>query len=341
MYYSNRDIRILEQDIPVIGRDEILMKVHACGICGSDVMEWYRKDKVPLVLGHEVAGEVAKIGEDVKCFKVGDRICASHHVPCLTCRPCRQGLQTACDTLRSTNFYPGGFSQYLKLPAINVDRGTYLLPDNVSYHEAAFIEPLACVLRGQRRTGDVFCKSVLVIGCGISGLLHVNLAKATGAGRVIGTDISEFRKNSALKFGADHALLANDLSPDSLRKINDGRLADIVILTTGAVSAVDQSFECLERGGTICLFAPTDQGVKYSLDINKVFWKNDTTITTTYAGSPADHYFALDLISAKRLNIKEMITHVLSLDEITKGFALVESGDESIKVIIEPNSQSK
>jgi len=338
MYYGNQDIRIEKQDIPRIGRDEILMKVHACGICGSDVMEWYRKDKVPLVLGHEVTGEIAEKGEDVEGFEFGQRICASHHVPCLTCRLCRQGLETACETLRSTNFYPGGFSQYLRLPGINVNRGVYKLYDSVSYHDGAFIEPLACVLRGQRRAGGAFCKTVLVIGCGISGLLHLELAKAMGAFRIIGTDISEFRRKAALRFGADHAFLAKDFSSEKLREANQGHLADMVILTTGAPAAIEQAFGSLEKGGALLLFAPADQGVKFNLDINKVFWKNDITVTTTYAGSPADHYQALELIAAKRINVADMVTHVLPLEKTQEGFALVQAGDSSIKVIIEPNN---
>ena len=338
VYYSNRDIRIEQQDRPTIGPGELLMKVIACGICGSDVMEWYRKDKVPLVLGHEVAGEIVQVGEGVCNFSVGDRICASHHVPCLTCHYCRRGNETVCDTLRSTNFDPGGFSEYLRLPSINVDLGTYPLYDNVSYHQAAFIEPLACVIRGQRRAKMTPGMSVLVIGSGISGLLHIALAKASGAGRIFATDISPFRVEQALQFGADHAWQAKQFSPEKLKEKNFGFLADLVIMTTGNLSAIDQGMNCLDRGGTLLLFAPTDAGEKYELDINKVFWKNDTTFVTTYAGSPSDHYLAMELLSANRVPVKKMITHVLPLEKTVDGFGLVAAGTESIKVIIEPNA---
>jgi L-iditol 2-dehydrogenase len=338
VYYSNKDIRIQQQDVPEIGPGEILMKVNASGICGSDVMEWYRRDKVPLVLGHEVAGEVAEVGEGVTKFQVGDRIAASHHVPCLTCCHCRNGHETACETLFTTNFYPGGFAEYLRLPAVNVDRGTYKLPDTVTDQEGAFIEPLACVIRGQQRSGPVPCMNVLVIGCGISGLLHIALAKALGAANIVGTDIDPFRIEAARKFGASYAFKADEYSAEALKEINDGRLADMVILTAGAMPAVKQAFASLERGGTLLMFAPTDEGQTYPLNINQVFWKKDTTLTTTYAGSPADHYRALDLIAAGRVPVKEMITHVLPLDQIQKGFDLVVSGGESIKVIIEPQA---
>ena len=150
MYYNNRDIRIEEMSTPRIGPGELLVRIEASGICGSDVMEWYRIKRAPLVLGHEVAGEVVEVGEGVDRYKKGDRVVASHHVPCNTCRYCLSGHHTVCDTLRRTNFDPGGFSEYVRLPAINVDRGVYPIPDVVSFEEATFTEPLACVLRAQR-----------------------------------------------------------------------------------------------------------------------------------------------------------------------------------------------
>ena len=125
VYYSNSDVRIEEMPVPEISSGEILLRVRASGICGSDVMEWYRKDKVPLVLGHEVAGEIAKVGEGLRDYKEGDRVCVAHHVPCNRCHYCLSGHHSACETLRRTNFYPGGFAEYLRVPAINVDRGVF------------------------------------------------------------------------------------------------------------------------------------------------------------------------------------------------------------------------
>ena len=150
MYYNNRDVRIEEMPKPKIGQGEILLKMRASGICGSDLMEWYRIKKAPLVLGHEVTGEIAEVGEGVKDYKPGERVFVAHHVPCNTCRYCLTGNHTACQTLHTTNFYPGGFAEYIRVPQLNVDRGTFLLPKSVSFEEGTFIEPLACVLRGQR-----------------------------------------------------------------------------------------------------------------------------------------------------------------------------------------------
>ena len=336
VWYNNRDVRIEEMDIPQIGFGELLVRVEASGICGSDVMEWYRLDRAPLVLGHEIGGQIAAVGEGVKHYKEGDRISAAHHVPCNTCRHCLKGHHTVCDTLRQTNFDPGGFAEYVRLPAINVDRGVFLLPDEVSYEEATFVEPLACVLRGQRRAHIQPGDSVLVIGSGIAGLLHIQLARALGAGRVIAMDITDYRLDAAQRFGADVIIHAEDDVPTRLRQLNQGYLADLVIVCTSAISAITQALESVERGGAILLFAPTNAGVTIPISINKLFWRNDVTLTTSYAGSPADYQTALELIRAGIIPVCQMITHRLGLAETISGFQLVAEAQNSIKVIIEP-----
>ena len=336
MYYNNKDIRIEEMPKPTIGPDEVLIQIEASGICGSDVLEWYRIHKAPLVLGHEIAGQIVELGDQVKKYRVGDRVAASHHVPCNTCYYCKSGHQTVCDTLRSTNFYPGGFSEFVRLPAINVDRGIYLLPDEMSSEAATFIEPLACVLRAQRITGLSPGQTVLVMGSGISGLLHIQMARALGAGKIMATDVSEYRMKAAKDLRADEATRARDLTPDLLKNFYQGFLADQVIVATGANSAQLQALSMVERGGTVLFFAPTDQGVTIPISINDLFFRNDITLTTSYAGSPADHWQAMQLIQAGALNIQRMITHRLGLAETGKGFQLVAEAKDSIKVIVEP-----
>ena len=336
MYYSNRDIRVEELPKPRIGPGELLIRIKASGICGSDVMEWYRRSKAPLVLGHEIAGEIVEVGEGVTQYKEGERVSASHHVPCNTCYYCLTGHHTVCETLRSTNFDPGGFAEFVRLPPINTDRGVYRLPAEVSYEEATFIEPLACVLRGQRQAGLKPGQSILVLGSGIAGLLHIKLARALGACRIVATDIHDYRLKRALASGADAAINAAEDVPARFRQVNDGRLADLVIVCTGAVSAINQAVKSVERGGVILFFAPTEPGVTIPISINDLFFRNDITLTTSYAGSPADHMTALELIRARTVQVKDMITHRLSLEETGLGFQLVVSGHDCIKVIIEP-----
>jgi L-iditol 2-dehydrogenase len=336
MYYSNRDVRLEEMPVPKIGHGEVLMRVEASGICGTDLLEWYRRHKAPLVLGHEVAGVIAAVGEGVKHYKVGERICAAHHVPCNTCHYCLSGHHTVCDILRQTNFAPGGFAEYLRLPRINVEQGIFPLPDEMSFEEATFVEPLACVLRGQRLASLQPGQTMLVIGSGVAGLLHIQLARASSAGYIMATDIVDYRLKAARKFGADAAIHAKDYTPASLRQAADGRLADLVVICSGAMSAINQALESVERGGTVLFFAPTEPGVTVPISINDLFWRNEITLTSSYGGSPADYAAALKLVQTGKIRVREMITHRLGLAETGLGFQLVARAQDSLKVVIEP-----
>jgi len=336
MYYNNHDVRLEEMPVPQIGPGELLLKVEAGGLCGSDVMEWYRIQRAPLVLGHEVSGQVVQTGVGVERYKEGDRLVVTHHVPCNACRFCLSGHHTVCDMLRETNFDPGGFSEYLRVPEINVDRGVFSIPDQVSFEDASFTEPLACVYRGQRRANIQPGQSVLVLGSGLAGLLHINLARALGAGRIVATDMVDFRLEAARRLGADVAFSATEDVPSRLRELNEGRLADLVIVCTGAPPALDQALKSVERGGTVLFFAPTEPGVAVSVPINDVFFRNDATLTTTYAGAPADLGTAMELIASGRVQVGQMISHRLGLAEAGLGFKLTAEAQDSLKVIIEP-----
>ncbi len=337
VYYNNKDVRIEELPFPEIGEEEVLLKVMASGICGSDVLEWYRVPKAPRVLGHEATGVIDQVGKKVTSLKVGDRVFISHHVPCNTCIHCQKGHHTACETLHNTNYYPGGFSQYIKVPKINVQFGVYKLPDDMSFEEGTFIEPLACVSRGQRLANIQKDDTVLIIGSGISGILHVQLAKFKGAKKVIVADINEYRMKLAEKFGADHSVDARENLPAKVKALNNGRLADQVIVCTGATSAVMSAIDCVESGGTILFFAVPDPTVKIPLPINQ-FWRNEITIRTSYGAAPNDLEDALKVLATKRLNVKDMITHRLPLREAQEGFRLMSTAGESLKVILEPNN---
>ena len=336
MYYRNDDIRIETLQRPSIGQRELLVKVMASGICGSDVMEWYRIKSAPRVLGHEIAGQIEEKGDLVTGFDTGDRVFVSHHVPCNTCRYCLRGQHTVCDLLHSTNYDPGGFSEYLRVPEVNVDRGVFRLPDEITYEDGTFIEPLACVLRGQRVAGLAVGQSVLVLGSGISGLLHIALARATGAGRILATDVHPYRIEAAKRFGADTAFHADSCDAETVKQTNAGLLADVVIVCTGSFNAFPQALETVDRGGTVLFFAPTDPDVNLPVPVNP-FWRNETTLLTSYGASPLDITAAIQLISTQRLPLSDMITHRLGLSEIEEGFRLVEDADESIKVIIDPH----
>lgn len=335
MYYHNRDVRLEEMPLPQIGPGELLVKVMACGICGSDIMEWYRIKRAPLVLGHEATGEIVKLGEGVSSYKVGDRVFVSHHVPCNTCRYCLSGNHTVCETLQTTNYYPGGFAQYIRVPAINVDRGVFLLPQEVSFAEGTFIEPLACVLRAQRMIQLEPAQSVIILGAGISGLLHLLSAKALGVQRIIVTDINEYRLKVVEELGASAVIPAKEEVANRLREVNENRLADQVIVCTSALSAFQQALECVDRAGTILCFAPTEPGVKLPIPIND-FWRQSIKIIHSYGNSPQDALEARELIRQRTIPVHKLISHRLSLAETGLGFQLVARAKECIKVIIEP-----
>ena len=336
MYYDNHDVRLEEMPVPEIGPGELLLKVEASGLCGSDVMEWYRIQRAPMVLGHEVSGEVVQVGAGVDRYKEGDRMVVTHHVPCNACHWCLNNRHTACDTLHQTNFDPGGFSEYLRIPQINVDRGVFPIPGHVSYEEASITEPLACVYRGQKRANLQPGQNVLVLGSGLAGLLHINLARALGAGRIIATDMVDYRLQAARRLGADTAFSATEDVPSRLREANDGRLAELVIVCTGALPALNQALRSVERGGTVLFFAPTEPGVSLPVEINDVFFRNDVTLTTTYAGAPADLATALEMIGSGRVQVGDMISHRLGLAEAGLGFRLTAEAGDSLKVIIQP-----
>ena len=336
VYYNNKDVRLEERPIPKIGNGELLVKIIASGICGSDVMEWYRIKKAPLVLGHEIAGEIVEVGEGVKGYKKGDRVFVSHHVPCNTCYYCLNGNHSVCDTLRKTNFDPGGFSEYIRVPKINTDSGTFKLPDELSFEDGTFIEPLACVLGGLNKSNFRAGQRVLIIGSGISGLLFVKLTRAMGAGKIIATDINDYRLNSAKKFGADEVINAKEDVPAKLRQVNDGWLADLAVICTGAPPAISQALKSVERSGTILFFAPAEPETKIPIPLWDI-WRDGITMTTSYAGAPSDIATAIELLKTRHLIVKDMITHRLSLSEAGLGFQLVAKAQDSIKVIIEPH----
>jgi len=211
----------------------------------------------------------------------------------------------------------------------------YKLPDEVSFEDGSFIEPLACVVRGQRTAGLKPGNSVLVIGSGISGLLHIALARATGAGRIVATDLNEYRLKMAEKFGADVVMSATEDVPARLAEVNGGGRADLVIVCASVLSAFEQALMSVDRGGTVLCFAPTEPGVKLPVPVND-FWRNSITVMPSYGAAPVDLAIAMELIRSGRVPVNDMITHRLGLAEAGKGFKLVADGRKSVKVIIEP-----
>ena len=330
-WYNNKDIRIEEVPTPIPGPQEMLVKVISCGICGSDVVEWYRLPRAPLVQGHEIGAEVFAVGNSVKKYKPGDRVFIAPKVPCRKCFYCQNEHYPQCSEVKER--LPGGFAEYILVPEVLVENGIYLLPAHITYDQSTFIEPLACVVRAQKLAGVKKGASVMVIGCGMSGLLHVKLAKAKEC-KVIAADINKRKLEFAAHMGADTIIDAANNMPEQL-VAKSVKKADAVFLCASADSAVEQAWSCVDKGGTIVLFTVPGPGKKVVVPIND-FWMKEITILTSYYCGPPDITAAINLIESGAVVVDDLITHRFPLNDIGKGFQLVSEGRESIKVIINP-----
>lgn len=336
VYYSNRDIRLEERPVPAIGPGEVLVRVRACGVCGSDVLEWYRRPRAPTVLGHEIAGEVVEVGDGVGHLRPGDRVVVAHHVPCGACAYCYAGHETVCPVLQTGHVDPGGFAEYIRVPAPQTRRGVFRLPETLTWADGAMVEPLGCVLRGQRLAHLEPGQSVVVIGCGVTGLLHIRAAQALGAGPIIGIEPDPFRRERALRIGAVAVGSPEDDIVATLQTHLEGRRAQQVIVCTSAPPAVELAFRCVDRGGTILFFAPVPPEATVTLPFNELFWRNEVTLTSSYGAAPADMQQALDLLRWGRISVRDLVTHRFPLQDIARAFELVLHPRDSLKVLVEP-----
>jgi L-iditol 2-dehydrogenase len=334
-WYNNRDIRVEEVPTPRPGPKEMTVKVMACGICGSDVVEWYRLPRAPLVLGHEIGAQVVEIGKSVTKFKPGDRVFIMPKSPCMKCHYCVNGHYPQCSGVKER--LPGGFAEYILVPEILIENGSWLLPENLTYDQSTFIEPLACVVRAQRLAGLKRGHTIMVLGCGMSGLLHIKLAKFNGAG-VIASDVNSKRLQFARNAGADDTISVAHKVPE-LPVSETGQLkCDVVMLCTSALSAVERAWKYVDKGGAIVFFAVPDPAETVTVPINDL-WTKEIRILTSYYCGPPDIKEAIHLITTGAIKTDDLVTHKLPLSEIGKGFQLVSDGKESLKVIIYPNQK--
>ncbi len=332
VWYNNEDIRIEEVLRPKPGVKEMLVKVVSCGICGSDIVEWYRLPRAPLVQGHEIGAEVVEVGRAVSMYKPGDRVFIAPKVPCMACSYCQNGQYPVCSKVKER--LPGGFAEYVLVPESLVEKGTYRLPDPITYDQSTFIEPLACVIRAQRLAEVRNDQTVMVMGSGMSGLLHVKLAKNKNC-RVIATDINPHKLKIAGNMGADITLDAADNVPARLSAENT-RKADAVFVCTSAMSAVDHAWDCVAKGGVIVFFAVPRPDKTVTIPLNR-FWTRETRIITSYYCGPPDIDAAIKLLETRAIEVDDLITRELSLYDIAEGFRLVLENQSSLKVIVKPH----
>lgn len=334
-YHSNDDVRIVELPTPEIGPGELLVQLRACGLCASDVMEWYMKPRAPIYPGHEPAGVVVAVGEGVEQLSVGQRVFVHHHVPCMVCHFCQRGSFSQCLTFRATRLYPGGLAEYMRVPALNVQLDVLPLPDELSFEAATLIEPLACCVRGINRAAIQPGDSVLVLGAGSNGLMLAQLAQQRGAVRVMIVDPIAYRRQRALHAGIDYALNPQAESPllEQIYLVNAGRKPDIVLVTPSSISAMKQGLELVGPGGTVLLFAPPPPAEELPITPNLLFFQ-EISLRTSYSTGPYETRLALDLLHTGRIHAETVITHRFALKNAAQAFQLVAKPGDALKVII-------
>jgi L-iditol 2-dehydrogenase len=334
VYYSLDDIRIEDEPQPSVSDDEVLVGMKACGVCGSDLMEWYLRSRAPLVLGHEPAGIIVKAGKDVKNFSVGDRVFAHHHVADLTCYYCRHGDYTLCPQFTQTRLEPGGFAELFKVPAPNLQLDTLKLPDRLSFEEATLIEPVGCCIRAQNKAGIHKGDSVAVVGAGPSGIIHTMLAKMAGASQVLTTDIVDYRLEMAKRLGADVVINPQKENVQTaVKQATEGRGADIAIVTAPNTKAVEDSIQMIRTGGKLLLFAPTRPDQYARLSPHRLFF-SEITVVPSYSVSHIETRQALGLILSGKLKAKKLITHRFPLSQTHNAFQTAAKSKECLKVVV-------
>ena len=332
--YSFSDIRIEDIPVPEVGRRDALIRTKTCGICSGDVMPWYIEKKAPLVIGHEPAGEIVEVGPEVTSFRRGDRVFAHHHAPCFSCRHCARGNYVQCETWKKTKLIPGGISEYILIPRTNLENDTLRIPDDLGYDDATLVEPAACVVKALKRAGIRGGETVLVMGLGAMGQMHILLAKHYGAERIIGADMVPYRIIKAKEFGADDIIdISNDDLIDSLRELTRGGMADIVVVGPNSIDAMKQGIDAVGAGGVVLLFTPAKPGEQLCINPNDVYFR-DVNIITSYSCGPDDTREALDIINMGVINARKLISHRFPIEETAEAFRLTAEAKNSLKCMV-------
>ena len=333
---SNIEIKNIEKQS--LGPGDILVQMHACGICGSDVEKVFGEyGQASMKLGHEPAGIITEVGSEISDFSVGDRVFTHHHVACYSddCHECNHGNETMCKKYYESNLEPCGLADEYVVPGWNVKHGGVLkIPDNMSFEEAAMIEPLACCIRSWNKFTHKPNDSVAILGVGPTGIMHALLAKFYGLKEVFCLDLNDYRLDFAQKL---ETITIHSDDPDASEIIKSNLQhpfgVDIVIVATGNLKALQDAVTFVRKGGTIVMFGVPSKGATIDLDMSKVYSKS-ITIVNSYAASDMDTKDALEKISSKQINVTQLITHKYKLNECQKAFEHAKSGENAMKIII-------
>ena len=329
-------VQIQNLPTPKISPNEILVKMRACGICGTDLEKVHGEHITPPILGHEVAGIVQDAGIEIKNFSVGDRVIVHHHISCRNCYFCKNGLETLCEEYPKSNLDPCGFAEYFRVPETLVKGGTvHKLPDSVSFEEGSQAEPTACCIRALRKAGVSVGNSVAVYGLGPVGLTHVQLLKCFGAGPVYAIDVIKQRRHFATRLGAD---LAFDPTTDDIHQaislLTRGIGVDYAIVATANLKALESAFATVRKGGSVVLFGAPTRGAMMPLDMSNMFLR-EVRFQSSYSTSETEMQMAIQLIESKRIRPSEIITDRFRLSQAIEALGLADNAVDAVKIIIE------
>jgi L-iditol 2-dehydrogenase len=334
---SNSNIEIKNIENQSVGPGDILVKMRACGICGSDVEKVFGKYGQPSMrLGHEPAGTIMEVGSEISNFSVGDRVFTHHHVACYSddCHECNHGNETMCKKYYESNLEPCGLADEYIVPEWNVKHGGVLkIPDSMSFEDAAMIEPLACCIRAWNKFTHKNNDSIAVLGIGPTGIMHALLAKIYGFEKIFCLDFNEFRLDFAKKFEAIAINSGNTNALEQIKSETANQGVDVVIVATSSLNALKDAVNFVRKGGTIVMFGVPSKGAIIDLDMSEIYSKG-ITIVNSYAASDFDTKEALEKISNKQINVSQLITHKYNLQECQEAFVHAKSGDNAMKIII-------
>ncbi|QQM30088.1 alcohol dehydrogenase catalytic domain-containing protein [Martelella lutilitoris] len=336
VYHALDDIRLEDRPVPVIGPGEVLLKTLACGLCGGETMAWYKKAQ-PKVLGHEPVGEVVKVGEGVTDYKPGDRLFVNHHVGRVNSHWSLRGHFTRDPFYSSMKLDPGGVCEYYRVTAQHLAMDAHKLPDSISNEAATTIEPWSCVLSGLKVCNIQPGDTVAVVGAGFMGQGFVHMAPLFGAGKVVSLDFSEWRLEKARFFGATHTI--NPKTADAvaeMRALNNGRLADTVIVIAPFPSAWDQAMALVEPGGCLHLGAPLPPGTDWVQDGHKAYF-DQITVTSRYSSDHRDTYSYIRLLEAGRIRADDAISHRFGIEDSAEAFRMLVEAEKSLKIVVYPH----
>jgi len=329
-------ISINETENPILNSGDILIQMHACGICGSDLEKVFGEYGQPSMrLGHEPAGIIIDVSPSVTAFKKGDRVFTHHHVPCYSCHLCTHGNETMCPKYYETNLSPCGLSEEYVVPKWNVDHGGVLkIPNSMSFEEAAMIEPLACCVRAWTKYSYQEGDTVAIFGVGPTGMMHVMLAQSKKFSKIFCFDVNDFRLEFAKKFNVTDSI--NSLDENRKQKILDhteGKGVDVAIVATSSLKALEDAIDMVRKGGAVMMFGVPSKDSKIILNMSKIYSK-EITLVTSYAASDNDTKEALRLIESSQIDVKQLVTHTYRIQDSQKAFDHAKSGDNAMKIII-------